>query len=99
MMNFTAPYSLLPYNLTSKEGLTVISLFYGVRDYKEKVKFLIDEFDLDGLVNKKIGQLYSGEQICLRVAQAFVNNPKLLYLMNLLPLLILRLPESSGKKS
>ena len=78
--NFTAPYSLLPYNLTPKEGLTVFSLLYGVRDYKEKVKFLLDEFDLVGLVNKKIGQLSSGEQMRLGIAKAFVNNPKLLLL-------------------
>ena len=78
--NFTAPYSLLPYNLTPKEGLTVFSLLYGVRDYKERVKFLLDEFDLAGLVNKKIGQLSSGEQMRLGVAKAFVNNPKLLLL-------------------
>lgn len=73
--------------------------FYVVRDYKEKVKFLIDEFNLDGLVNKKIGQISSGEQMRLDIAKAFVNNPKLLYLMNLLPLLNLRLPERSGEKS
>jgi len=78
--NFTAPYSLLPYNLTPKEGLTVFSLLYGVRDYKERVKFLLDEFDLAGLVNKKIGQLSSGEQMRLGIAKAFVNNPKLLLL-------------------
>jgi len=80
IMNFTAPYSLLPYNLTPKEGLTVFSLLYGVRDYKEKVKFLLDEFDLAGLVNKKIGQLSSGEQMRLGIAKAFVNSPKLLLL-------------------
>jgi ABC-2 type transport system ATP-binding protein len=80
LMNFTAPYSLLPYNLTPKEGLTVFSLLYGVRDYKERVKFLLDEFDLTRLVNKKIGQLSSGEQMRLGIAKAFVNSPKLLLL-------------------
>ena len=80
MMNFTAPYSLLPYNLTPKEALTVFSLLYGIRDYKEKVKFLLDEFDLAGLVNKRIGQLSSGEQMRLGIAKAFINNPKLLLL-------------------
>lgn len=79
-MNFTAPYSLLPYNLTPKEGLTVFSLLYGVRNYKEKVKFLLEEFDLSELVDKKIGQLSSGEQMRLGLAKAFVNNPKLLLL-------------------
>ena len=80
MMNFTGPYSLLPYNLTPKEGLTVFALLYGVRDYKERAKFLLDEFDLAGLANKKIGQLSSGEHMRLGVAKAFVNNPRLLLL-------------------
>ena len=80
MMNFTAPYSPLPYNLNPKEGLTVFSLLYGVRDYKEKVKFLLDEFDLASFVNRRIGQLSSGEQMRLGIAKAFVNNPKLLLL-------------------
>lgn len=79
-MNFTAPYSPLPYNLTPKEGLTVFSLLYGVGNYKEKVKFLLEEFGLSKLADKKIGQLSSGEQTRLGLAKAFVNNPKLLLL-------------------
>lgn len=80
MMNFSAPYSLLPYNLTPREGLTVFSLLYGVRNYRERVKSLLDEFNLGELVNRKIGQLSSGEQMRLGIAKAFVNNPKLLLL-------------------
>jgi ABC-2 type transport system ATP-binding protein len=80
LMNFSAPYSLLPYNLTPREALTVFSLLYGVRDHKEKVQSLLEEFNLMGLVDKKIGQLSSGEQMRLGVAKAFVNNPKLLLL-------------------
>jgi len=80
MMNFSAPYSLLPYNLTPREALTVFSLLYGVRNYRERAKSLVDEFNLGELVNKKIGQLSSGEQMRLGVAKAFVNNPKLLLL-------------------
>jgi ABC-2 type transport system ATP-binding protein len=80
MMNFTAPYSLLPYNLTTREALTVFALLYGVRDYKRKVRFLIDDFDLSKLADKKIGRLSSGEQMRVGMAKAFVNNPRLLLL-------------------
>lgn len=80
MMNFSAPYSLLPYNLTPREGLTVFALLYGVRNHKERVALLLDEFNLMELVNKKIGQLSSGEQMRLGIAKAFVNKPKLLLL-------------------
>jgi len=80
MMNFTAPYSVLPYNLTTKEALKVYSLLYGVRNYRERVSFLIDEFDLGWLANKKVGQLSSGEQMRIGIAKAFVNSPRLLLL-------------------
>jgi ABC-2 type transport system ATP-binding protein len=80
MMNFTAPYSVLPYNLTTKEALMVYSLLYGVRNYRERVSFLVDEFELGWLADKKVGQLSSGEQMRIGMAKAFVNDPKLLLL-------------------
>jgi hypothetical protein len=58
----------------------VFALLYGVRDYKKRVKFLIDEFDLNKLADKKIGRLSSGEQMRIGMAKAFVNNPRLLLL-------------------
>jgi ABC-2 type transport system ATP-binding protein len=80
MMNFTAPYSVLPYNLTTKEALKVYSLLYGVSNYRERVSFLVDEFELGWLANKKVGQLSSGEQMRIGIAKAFVNSPTLLLL-------------------
>jgi ABC-2 type transport system ATP-binding protein len=80
VMNFTAPYSPLPDNLTTKEALTVFALLYGIKNHKEKVRFLISEFDLDRLADKKIGRLSSGEQMRIAMAKAFVNNPRLLLL-------------------
>ena len=80
MMNFTAPYSVLPYNLTTKEALKVYSLLYGIHNYRERVSSLIDEFDLGWLADKKVGQLSSGEQMRIGIAKAFVNSPGLLLL-------------------
>jgi ABC-2 type transport system ATP-binding protein len=79
-MNFTAPYSVLPYNLTTREALKVYSLLYGVRNYTERVSYLIDGFDLGWLADKKVGQLSSGEQMRIGIAKAFVNSPGLLLL-------------------
>ena len=80
MMNFTAPYSVLPYNLTTKEALKVYSLLYGIHNYRERVSSLIDEFELGWLADKKVGQLSSGEQMRIGIAKAFVNSPGLLLL-------------------
>jgi ABC-2 type transport system ATP-binding protein len=79
-MNFAAPYSVLPYNLTTTEALKVYSLLCGVRNYREKLSFLIDEFDLGWLADKKVGQPSSGEQMRIGIAKAFVNSPRLLLL-------------------
>ncbi len=80
MMNFSAPYSLLPYNLTPREGLKVFSMLYGVRDHNERANALLEEFNLMELAGRKIGQLSTGEQMRLCVAKAFVNTPRLLLL-------------------
>jgi len=80
MMNFTAPYSVLPYNLTTKEALKVYALLYGIHNYRERVSSLIDEFELGWLADKKVGQLSSGEQMRIGIAKAFVNSPGLLLL-------------------
>ena len=80
MMNFTAPYSVLPYNLTTKEALKVYSLLYGIHNYRERVSSLIDEFELGWLADKKVGQLSSGEQMRIGIAKAFVDSPGLLLL-------------------
>jgi ABC-2 type transport system ATP-binding protein len=80
LMNFTAPYSVLPYNLTTREALKVYSLLYGVSNYGERVNFLVDEFGLGWLAHKKVGQLSSGEQMRIGMAKAFVNEPRLLLL-------------------
>lgn len=44
------------------------------------MRFLIDEFELGQLGDKKIGRLSTGEQMRIGMAKAFVNNPRLLLL-------------------
>ena len=45
-MNFVAPYSEPPYNLTVYENLVIFSLLYHVQDYKKKIEAMLDEFRL-----------------------------------------------------
>lgn len=79
-MNFAAAYSSLPYNLTPYENLTVFALIYGIKNYKDKAKQLLEEFQLTKLMNNRSGGMSSGEQMRLSLAKAFLNNPKLLLL-------------------
>jgi len=79
-LNFSAPYSNLPYNLTLEENLTIFSLLYDVPDYKVKIELLLKEFNLLQFRHTRAGSLSSGEQTRLSLAKAFLNEPKLLLL-------------------
>lgn len=68
--------------LTVKENL---ELMCGVHNFSkekkvEKVKELLDQFDLNGVVNKKAGKLSGGWQRRLSIAMALISEPKILFL-------------------
>ncbi|MBI2121365.1 MAG: ABC transporter ATP-binding protein [Candidatus Wildermuthbacteria bacterium] len=79
-MNFAAPYSCLPYNLTAVENLKIFSLLYGIQGNSEAIEQTLRDFNLAQFRNSRSGGLSSGEQMRLALAKAFVNNPKLLLL-------------------
>jgi ABC-2 type transport system ATP-binding protein len=79
-MNFVAPYTPLPYNLTVYENLVVFALLYGIKDYKAKVEEMLTEFHLLGFRNQHSGRLSAGEQTRLALAKALLNSPKFLLL-------------------
>lgn len=79
-MNFAMSYSSLPYNLTPFEALKIFALLYGIKNHKDKVESLLEEFDLQKFRNIRAGTLSSGEQMRLSLAKAFINDPKLLLL-------------------
>ena len=79
-INFVAPYTNMPYNLTVEENLTVFSLLYGIKDYKKKIEELLHDFHLKKFRHTRAGAISSGEQTRLSLAKAFLNDPKLLLL-------------------
>ncbi|MBI2624942.1 MAG: ABC transporter ATP-binding protein [Candidatus Nealsonbacteria bacterium] len=79
-VNFVAPYSPLPYNLTPYENLTVFSFLYAVKNRKNRVESLLEEFQLQKFRNSRTGSLSAGEQTRLSIAKAFINDPRLLLL-------------------
>ncbi|HET6515888.1 MAG TPA: ABC transporter ATP-binding protein [Thermodesulfovibrionales bacterium] len=78
--NFAAVYAPLPGNLTVYENLRVFGLLYGIRDLRERIDLLIEQFGLDRFRNVKAGMLSSGEQTRLSLAKAMLNHPHLLLL-------------------
>ncbi|MFH1226272.1 MAG: ABC transporter ATP-binding protein [Planctomycetota bacterium] len=80
LMNFSAVYAHMPANLTVSECLQVFGLLYKVPQLKERIKSLLNEFDLEGFAQTKAGLLSSGEASRLNLAKAIINQPGLLLL-------------------
>ena len=78
--NFAAVYAHMPANLTVWQNLYVFGLLYGVKNLKERIQFLLHEFDLERFSETKSGLLSSGEASRLNIAKAIINNPRLLLL-------------------
>lgn len=78
--NFAAVYAPLPGNLTVYQNLRVFGLLYGVKDLRERIRVLLDQFELRGLQDIKCGLLSSGEQTRVSLAKAMLNRPHLLLL-------------------
>lgn len=79
-MNFAAVYAHMPANLTVWQNLFVFGLLYEIPYLREKIRNLIEEFDLDRFINTKAGLLSSGEMSRLNLAKAIMNEPRLLLL-------------------
>ncbi|HAR96108.1 MAG TPA: ABC transporter ATP-binding protein [Deltaproteobacteria bacterium] len=78
--NFAAVYAHMPANLSVWQNLYVFGLLYEIRDLKQRIEGLLDEFDLRLFRNTKAGLLSSGELSRLNLAKAVMNEPRLLLL-------------------
>ena len=79
-MNFAAVYAHLPGNLTVRQNLHIFGLLYGVPKLKERIEFLLNDFNLKDFEHTKAGLLSSGELSRLSLAKAVINEPRLLLL-------------------
>ncbi len=79
-MNFISPYIELPKKLTVKENLIVYGKLYGVKNLLSRIYYLSDKLRLRQLLNKKTGELSSGQKNRVSLAKALINDPKILFL-------------------
>jgi ABC-2 type transport system ATP-binding protein len=80
MVNFAAVYAHMPANLKVWQNLYVFGLLYEIKNLKQRIARLLEEFDLSHLAEVKAGLLSSGEMSRLSLAKAIINEPRLLLL-------------------
>ena len=79
-MNFISPYIELPKKLTVKENLMVYGKLYSVGSIKKRIDYLAETLRLSEFINKKTGELSSGQKNRVSLAKAVVNAPDILLL-------------------
>ncbi len=79
-MNFISPYIELPKKLTVKENLIVYGKLYGVKKIKERIKYLTEKLRLEDFLDRKTGELSSGQKNRVSLAKALINDPNILFL-------------------
>ena len=80
LMNFASPYIELPKKLTVEQNLEVYARMYGVINKDERIKELIEDLNLNQFLDKKTGELSSGQKNRVSLAKSLINKPKLLFL-------------------
>ena len=79
-MNFISPYIELPKKLTVKENLIVYARLYSVKNINKRIIYLSETLRLNDFLNKKTGELSSGQKNRISLAKALINNPSILLL-------------------
>ena len=80
LMNFASPYIELPKKLTVMENLKVYGKMYLIKNLKEKIEQLVEDLNLKSFLNKKTGELSSGQKNRVSLAKSLINDPKILLL-------------------
>ena len=78
--NFASPYVELPKKLTVKENLEIYGRLYGVEDLTNRIHEISENLNLSTFLNKKTGELSSGQKNRVSLAKSLINNPKILFL-------------------
>ena len=80
MMNFASPYIELPKKLTVFQNLNVYARLYGVKNINQRIDEMAEDLNLKDFLNRKTGELSSGQKNRVSLAKSLINKPKLLFL-------------------
>ena len=78
--NFASPYVELPKKLTVRENLEIYGRLYGVDNLNKRIQEISHDLKLNLFLNKKTGELSSGQKNRLSLAKSLINNPTMLFL-------------------
>ena len=78
--NFASPYVELPKKLTVRENLEIYGRLYGVQDLSKRILEITGDLNLDSFIDKKTGELSSGQKNRVSLAKSLINKPKILFL-------------------
>ena len=79
-MNFASPYVELPKKLTVRQNLEVYGRLYNVENLKLKILKLSEELNIKSFLDKKTGELSSGQKNRVTLAKSLINDPEILFL-------------------
>ena len=79
-MNFASPYIELPKKLTVRQNLEVYGRLYGVKNLKDRIFEISADLDLNNFLDKKTGELSSGQKNRVSLAKSLINKPEVLFL-------------------
>ena len=80
IMNFASPYVELPKKLSVKQNLQIYGRLYGVNDLSIRIDELAEDLNLKDFINKKTGELSSGQKNRVSLAKSLINKPEILLL-------------------
>ena len=79
-VNFASPYIELPKRLTVRQNLEVFGKLYGVENLEKRIIEIAQDLDLRKFLDKKTGELSSGQKNRVSLAKSLLNKPRLLLL-------------------
>ena len=79
-VNFASPYVELPKKLTVRENLEVYARLYDIPKINHRISELVEELNLNKFIDKKNGELSSGQKNRVSLAKSLINKPKVLFL-------------------
>ena len=70
----------MPKKLTVRENLEIYGRLYGVNNLKNRIIEITEDLNLKSFLNKKTGELSSGQKNRVSLAKSLINKPKILFL-------------------